>query len=107
MWLLGINVGHNGAAALYKDSELIFYIEEDRLSRMKYDGNPFLGIEKAFEYTDHIDFIILCGTRNAFGQVPWTGEDAYTCLVRKKQPGHKVETIKLGDDHHMTPSGLN
>jgi carbamoyltransferase len=102
MWLLGINVGHNGAAALYKDSELIFYIEEDRLSRMKYDGNPFLGIEKAFEYTDHIDFIILCGTRNAFGLVPWTGEDAYTCLVRKKQPGYKVETIKLGDAHHMT-----
>jgi carbamoyltransferase len=102
MWLLGINVGHNGAAALYKDSELIFYIEEDRLSRMKYDGNPFLGIEKAFEHTDHIDFIILCGTRNAFGQVPWTGEDAYTCLVRKKQQGRKVETIQLGDDHHMT-----
>ena len=102
MWLLGINVGHNGAAALYKDSELIFYIEEDRLSRMKYDGNPFLGIEKAFEYTDHIDFIILCGTRNAFGQVPWTGEDAYSCLVRKKQQGRKVETIQLGDDHHMT-----
>jgi len=102
MWLLGLNTGHNGAAALYKDSELIFYIEEDRLSRTKYDGNPFLGIEKAFEYTDHIDFVILCGTRNAFGKVPWTGEDAYTCLVRKKQPGHPVETIKLGDDHHMT-----
>lgn len=102
MWLLGINTGHNGAAALYKDSELIFYIEEDRLSRLKYDGNPFLGIEKAFEYTDHIDFIILCGTRNAFGKVPWTGEDAYSCLVRKKQPGHKVETVLLGDDHHLT-----
>jgi len=102
MWLLGINVGHNGSAALYKDSELIFYIEEDRLSRMKYDGNPFLGIEKAFEYTDHIDFIILCGTRNAFGKVFWTAEDPYTCLVRKKQPGYKVETIQLGDDHHLT-----
>lgn len=102
MWLLGINTGHNGSAALYKDSKLIFYIEEDRLSRLKYDGNPFLGIEKAFEYTDHIDFIILCGTRNAFGKVPWTGEDAYTCLVRKKQPGYPVETIKLGDDHHLT-----
>lgn len=102
MWLLGINVGHNGATALYKDNELIFYIEEDRLSRMKYDGNPFLGLEKAFEYTDHIDFLILCATRNAFGQVPWTAEDAYTCYVRKKQPGHKLETIKLGDDHHLT-----
>ena len=102
MWLLGINVGHNGATALYKDSELIFYIEEDRLSRLKYDGNPFMGIEKAYDYTDHIDFMILCGTRNAFGQVPWTAEDAYTCYARKKQPGHKIETVKLGDDHHLT-----
>jgi carbamoyltransferase len=102
MWLMAINVGHNGATALYKDSELIYYIEEDRLSRLKYDGNPFLGMEEAFKYTDHIDFLILCGTRNAFGQVPWTNEDAYTCYVRKKQPGHKLETIKLGDDHHLT-----
>lgn len=102
MWLLGINVGHNGATALYKDSELIYYIEEDRLSRLKYDGNPFLGMEKAFEYTDRIDFLILCGTRNAFGQVPWTNEDAYTCYIRKKQRGQHVETIKLGDDHHLT-----
>lgn len=102
MWLMAINVGHNGATALYKDSELIYYIEEDRLSRWKYDGNPFLGMEEAFKHTDHIDFLILCGTRNAFGQVPWTNEDAYTCYVRKKQPGHKVETVKLGDDHHLT-----
>ena len=102
MWLLGINVGHNGATALYHNDELIYYIEEDRLSRLKYDGNPFCGMLKAYEYTDKIDYIILCGTRNAFGMVPWTGEDAYTCLIRKMQPGHPVETIKLGDDHHLT-----
>ena len=102
MWLLGINIGHNGATALYHDKELIFYIEEDRLSRMKYDGNPYLGMEKAFEYTDHVDFLILCGTRNAFGKMPWTGEDPYTCYARKKQPKHKLETIKLADDHHLT-----
>lgn len=102
MWLLAINVGHNGATALYNDSKLIYYIEEDRLSRLKYDGNPYLGIEKVYEYTDQIDKLILCGTRNAFGLMPWTGEDPYTCYVRKKQPGHKFETIKLGDEHHMT-----
>lgn len=102
MWLMAVNVGHNGATALYEDSRLVYYIEEDRLSRMKYDGNPFLGMEEAFKHTDHIDFLILCGTRNAFGQVPWTNEDAYTCYVRKKQPGHRLETIKLGDDHHLT-----
>lgn len=102
MWLLGINTGHNGSVALFHDTELVFYIEEDRLSRMKYDGNPYLGMEMAFEYTDHIDFLILCGTRNAFGKMPWTGEDPYTCYVRKKQPKHKLETIKLADDHHLT-----
>lgn len=103
MWLLGINIGHNGATALYKDSELIFYIEEERLSRTKYDGNPFLGMEKAYEYTDHIDFLILCGTSNAhFQPLPWSGEDAYTCYARKKQPGKQFETVMLADDHHLT-----
>jgi carbamoyltransferase len=103
MWLLGINVGHNGATALYHNSELIFYIEEERLSRQKYDGNPFLGIEKAYEYTDALDFLILCGTNNAhFQPLPWTGEDAYSCYVRKKQPGKKCATVKLADDHHLT-----
>ena len=102
MWLLGINVGHNGATALYKDSELIFYIEEDRLSRLKYDGNPYMGMELAYNYTDTIDYIVLCGTRNSFGKMPWTAEDPYTCYARKKQQGRKLETIKLGDDHHLT-----
>lgn len=102
MWLLGINVGHNGATALFHDDELVFYIEEDRLSRLKYDGNPFAGMLMAYDYTDKIDYLIICGTRNAFGMVPWTGEDAYTCFIRKMQPGHQVETVKLGDDHHLT-----
>ena len=70
MWLVGINVGHNGATALFHDDELIFYIEEDRLSRLKYDGNPFAGMLLAYDYTDKIDYLILCGTRNAFGMVP-------------------------------------
>lgn len=103
MWLLAVNTGHNGATALYKDSELIYYIEEDRLSRAKYDGNPFLGLEKAFEYTDAINFLIICTTSNALiPEMPWTVEDPYTCYVRKKQPGHKFQTVKLGDDHHLT-----
>src|SRR5210317_1076226 len=102
MWLLAINTGHNGSSALFKDNELVYYVEEDRLSRLKYDGNPYLGMEKAYEYTDHIDYLLLCGTRNAFGKMPWTGEDPYTCYIRKKQPGIKFETKMFGDDHHLT-----
>jgi carbamoyltransferase len=39
--ILGINPGHNGSACLVSDGELKYYLEEERLSRMKYDGNPF------------------------------------------------------------------
>ena len=102
MWLLGINIGHNGSTALFKDNELIFYIEEDRLSRWKYDGNPYLGMEKAYEYTDHIDYLIICATHNRFGQLPWTSEDPYACYIRKKQPYTPFELIRLGDEHHFT-----
>ena len=95
MWIAAINVGHNGATALYNDSKLVFYIEEDRLSRQKYDGNPYLGLEKIYEYTDHIDYLLLCATANSFGLMPWTAEDPYSCYIRKKQPNHKFETKKL------------
>ena len=47
MNILAINPGHNGSAALLVDGELKFYIEEERLSRNKYDGNPFAGIMEA------------------------------------------------------------
>lgn len=39
--ILGISIGHNGAAALVSNGKLVYYLEEERLSRMKRDGNPF------------------------------------------------------------------
>ena len=41
MNVLAINPGHNGSAALVVDGKLEVYIEEERMSRMKQDGNPF------------------------------------------------------------------
>jgi len=102
MYLLGINIGHNGSTALFKDSELIFYVEEERLTRQKYDGNPFAGIDLAFTHTDHIDFLVICSTSNNFPITPWSQEDVYTSVVRKKQPGRHFQTVPAGDMHHMT-----
>ena len=42
--ILGINPGHNGSAALISDGEVVYYLEEERLSRWKYDANPFRAI---------------------------------------------------------------
>lgn len=97
MRILGINQGHNGAAAYVVDGELQFYIEEERLSRMKYDGNPFRGMLEAIK--SGVDVLVIGGTSNDNPRLPWTGEDVYTGLVRKFNPGVKV--ITLGHEHHL------
>jgi len=97
MNIIAVNPGHNGSVAFLIDGELKFYIEEERLSRMKYDGNPFRGILEAVGYG--IDFIVLGGTSENFSLLPWTGEDSYSALVRKFCPNVKV--INVGSQHHL------
>lgn len=96
--ILAINPGHNGSAALISDGTLVYYKEEERLSRMKYDGNPFRAMLQILE-TYPIDELVLGGTSPDFAKLPWTGEDAYTALVRKFNPTVKVNN--LGHQHHL------
>lgn len=96
--ILAINPGHNGSAAFVSDGELLFYLEEERLSRSKYDGNPFramLQIITSFP----INELVIGGTSNELHQLPWTGEDAYTALVRKFSPNAKI--TRMGHLHHL------
>jgi len=95
--ILAINPGHNGAAALLVDGDLKFYIEEERLSRNKYDGNPFAGMMEALKYG--VDILVLGGTSEQFPQLPWTGEDPYSGFLRKFNP--KLQTINVGGAHHL------
>lgn len=95
--VLAINPGHNGSAALVCDGKLEVYIEEERLSRSKYDGNPFLAMNHIMDKY-HINELIIGGTGQEDHRLPWTGEDAYTALVRKRYPN--VRVTKLGHEHH-------
>jgi carbamoyltransferase len=95
--VLAINPGHNGSAALVCDGKLELYIEEERMTRAKYDGNPF----KAMMYIIdryHINELIIAGTGQEEHRLPWTGEDSYSALVRKFYP--KVKITKAGKNHH-------
>jgi len=96
--ILGINPGHNGSAALLVDGEVVYYVEEERLSRSKYDGNPFRGMLDIMQKW-HVDELVIAGTGQEEHKLPWTGEDAYTALVRKFYPNVKVQ--RLGNEHHL------
>lgn len=97
MKVLGINQGHNGAAAYVVDGDLVWYIEEERLSRSKYDGNPFRGMLEAVG--SGVDVLVIGGTSNDNPKLPWTGEDPYTALIRKFNPN--VQVVQLGHQHHL------
>jgi carbamoyltransferase len=96
--VLAINPGHNGSAALVCDGKLELYIEEERMSRMKYDGNPFKAMMYIIERY-HINEFIIGGTGQEKHSLPWTGEDSYTALVRKYYP--KVKVTSIGNEHHL------
>lgn len=96
--ILAINPGHNGSAALVVDGELIYYTEEERLSRSKYDGNPFRAMLQVL-VNHSVDELVIGGTDPQLAELPWTREDAYTALARKFNPNIKV--TRMGHLHHL------
>jgi len=94
--------GHNGSTTLLKDGEVIFYLEEERLSRSKYDGSPLLGLQKVFEYVDYIDHLVICHTHRNGPTLDWSGEDLYQGYVRKLSKGKfEFETHFIDTVHHQ------
>ena len=96
--ILAINPGHNGSAALVVDGELAYYAEEERISRLKYDGNPFRAMLQILQQ-HQVDELVIGGTTSELSSLPWTGEDAYSALARKFNPNIKI--TKLGHLHHL------
>lgn len=89
IWVAGITRGHNGAVCLLKNGEIVFSMEEERLTRFKYDGAPLAGIKKILEYTDKLDYVAFAHTQALDGRngpvnnMEWTGENFYVGLLRK------------------------
>jgi len=84
-WIAAIARGHNSGVCLLKDGELVFSIEEERLSRHKYDGGPFASMVKILEYTNKLDYLVIAHTQplSDAGKVDFTGDDIYTGMARK------------------------
>jgi len=109
-WIAAITRGHNSGVCLLKDGEIVFAIEEERLSRHKYDGGPYASMIKILEYTDKIDYLVIAHTqplKETAGHVDFTGDDVYTGLARKlglidrkADPYNHPQVIDLSHVHH-------
>lgn len=85
-WIAGVTRGHNAGVCLLKDGEIVFSIEEERLSRQKYDGGPYAAMMKILDYTDKLDYLVIAHTQplnETAGKVDFSGDDVYTGLARK------------------------
>lgn len=118
-YILGVSRGHNSGVCLLKDGEIVFSIEEERLSRKKYDGGPLAAITKVLEYTDKVDYVAivhtqgLVGENSTSGKIEYTGDDIYTALCRKlglidqKYNGlDHPQVIDLSREHHKTHAAI-
>ena len=101
MIIVSIARGHNSSTTLMVDGEIIFYLEEERLTRSKYDGSPLAGLIKVFDYVDHIDHLIVCHTCGDNPILDWTGECVYDGLIRKlSRNKFEYQTHNVSLMHH-------
>ena len=109
-WIAAIARGHNSGVCLMKDGEIVFAIEEERLSRHKYDGGPYASMVKILDYTDKLDYLFIAHTQplnETAGHVDFTGDDVYTGLARKlglisrtENPYKHPQVIDFSHHHH-------
>jgi carbamoyltransferase len=108
IWIAAIARGHNSGVCLLKNGEIIFSLEEERLSRTKYDGGPYASMIKILEYTDKLDYLIIAHTQSlkeTAGKVDFSGEDVYTGLARKlgliNRKGNMIDHEQVADLSHL------
>lgn len=57
MKIVGLNKGHNASTTLIDNGEIIYHLENERLSNIKYDKYPFLSTNHIKDYTKYVDKI--------------------------------------------------
>ena len=62
-WIATFVRGHNSGLCLLKDGEIVLSIEEERLSRNKYDGGPYACMTRILDFTDKLDYLVIAHTQ--------------------------------------------
>jgi len=128
MWTLVINI-KDGAIALLKNDNLQFFLQEERLSKIRYDDSPYLAMKVVSEYLEKQKLAVspttmITGARKYYEIKPtfnkikeiikhksvptmsWTGENPYLSIMRKKfkglQPWAEIDDDVVKINQHFS-----
>ena len=110
--ILGINPGHNASIAIISDGELIFFIEEERITKSKKDGHPISALYKFMDrYDIKIDELVVGGTKDPHENptLSWVSQNLYKVIIRKLHKHQMYNTndttpfkyTNTSDKHHL------
>ncbi len=106
-YIAGIARGHNAGICLLKDGKVVFSIEEERLSRKKYDGGPYASIMKILEYTNKIDYLVISHTQSDDSRTDFSGDTVYQALARKMRLiEDESQVVEMHEQHHRNHAAI-
>lgn len=104
MKIVGLNRIHNSAITLLDDGEVVFHIENERLSNIKYDKVPYRVISELPKYTDNVDCIGVTGVQTPINPENFEDRDSYSSSIihlSRSFYEHPNKTYDLNKQHHM------
>ena len=103
-YIIGLALGHNASTCLIKDGQIVFSVEEERLTRLKADGAPLLGLLKVLDYTDKVDYVAITYPCDDTNLLEYTREHLYFGMARKLGliTINNSQALVYNDQHHLT-----
>jgi carbamoyltransferase len=93
-WILAITIAqHDASICLLHGDEIVLYIAEERISKIKHDGNtPLVCLELIKDYTDDIDDLVLCNV---------TQDQKNIIQQHLRKIGINFKCTDISDFHHL------
>lgn len=97
MYILGIQKHHNSSVALFKNFDLIYYNQEERVSRIKkYSGLPINCIREIKKLNCDIDTVVLTGYDN------FDNDTIGSILINEKLISSHLKCFAYFKSHHLS-----
>lgn len=95
---LGISRVHNSSVTLLQDGEIVYHLENERLSSRKYDAFPFQCLTKLD--TSDLNGIAIAGVGKLTPADCFISDDAYSLYVKTKENKYDTKVYDLWAMHH-------